>query len=529
MTDIKLRWYQEEAPTALIQGIETSPDVHPIAVVPTGAGKTIIACELVNQYLSIHPDKDVLILSHVEEILEQNWNALNNYFGYEVGLYSAGLGSRTIKKITVAGIQSVYRKAKSFQKVGLVIVDECHLVTTRGEGMYRSFLKALPNAQYAGLTATHFRLGHGYIHEGDGALFNEKVYDLSSVENFNRLVSEGFLSKLISKATENELDVDGLKTRMGDYITDEMSKKFDTKEITSKAVEEIIRYGQNYKKWLVFAIDIEHAEHIQAEFAKQGYNLACVHSKMESDRKEIIKAMKTSNEYRGVVNVNVLTTGFDVPDIDLIAILRPTQSPVIHVQTVGRGLRVAPNKDHCLVLDFAGNTERLGPINDVLVKKPGKGKKKEGAPVKKCPVCKVYCHPKTKVCDVCGHEFKFKVKLRGHSTTAAIVKPNTIDWVDIDRVKYSRHEKPGKPTSLKVTYDCGGTYFAEWICIDHGGYPGDKARKWVARRLPEGTAAPSNLDELLEVAHLLKVPSRVFLDTTSRFPLILQSEFDDEK
>lgn len=525
-----LRWYQEEAPDALLLEVERDKDVHPIAVVPTGAGKTIIICEFINKYLSKYPTKDILVLSHVEEILEQDYEAIDDYFeGVEIGLYSAGLGSRTIKKITVAGIQSVYRKAKDFQNVGVVVIDECQLVTTRGNGMYRTLLKAMP-AQYVGVTATHFRLGHGYIHEGEGALFNSKAYDLSSRENFNRLVEEGYLSELVSKATDFELDTKGLKTQMGDYVSKEMSDTFDRKEITKKAVAEIIKYGKNYKKWLIFAIDIEHAENICKEFIANGISCVAIHSKMEGNRKQAIKDVK-AGKYRATVNVNVLATGFDVPDIDLIASLRPTQSPVIHVQSIGRGLRVSIGKDHCLVLDFAGNIGRLGPINDVIIKTKGKGK--GGKPViKKCPECDMYHHPSVRVCDNCGHKFVFKSALTSVATTKDVVAKNLptkpepiIGWIDVEHTLYSLHMKPGKTSSMLVTYKCGLTSIKEWICIDHKGYPGHKAKNWVRFRLPKGATQPNNLQELYQIKNQLKLPKRIRVDTTNRYPIIHNAEF----
>ena len=523
--DIKLRWYQKEAPAALIQSLETSPDNHPVAAIPTGGGKTVIICEFIDKFLSLHPDKDVLVLSHVKEILEQNWDAITNYYPIDIGLYSAGLDSKTIQKITVAGIQSVYNKPELFPNIGIVIIDECHLVTTKGTGMYRKFLKALQNVQYVGLTATHFRLGHGYIHEGDGALFNDLAYDLTSVSNFNKLVDEGYLTKLIAKATDVALDTDGLKTSMGDFITSEMSEKYDTEIITEGAIREVIQFGKNYKKWLIFAIDIEHAEHIQAVFKAYGVNVALVHSKMaDSERDAIVRDVKRTTKYRGIVNVNILTTGFDVPDIDLIALLRPTQSPVLHVQSIGRGLRVAPGKTHCLVLDFAGNVERLGPINDVRLKKKGKGKGPDGPPVKKCPNCKAYCHPKAKVCPVCNWTFKFEVKIRDKAAEVNVVKKDFIGWVDVDRIAYKVHRKIGKPNSLKVTYDCGGFFFSEWVCIDHPGYPGDKAREWVKDRYP-GKNKPSNLEALFADKDNLKVPTRIVLDNTGIFAEVLQTDF----
>lgn len=528
--EIKLRWYQEEAVDATVEYFDDF-DGHPVVVVPTGAGKTIILCEMANQFMTDYPGAKILVLSHVKEILQQDHAALSKYFdGYDVGLWSAGLKSKTKANITVAGIQSVYRRPDIFKDFNFVIIDECHLINHNDEGMYRNFLNRLPKANYIGLTATHFRLGHGYIHEGKNALFTDVVYDLSSVENFNRLVKEGYLSRLISKATDADWDTEGVRTRGGDFRTDDLSTKFDREKITDEAVKEIIKYGKNYKAWLVFAIDIEHAEHIASKMNELGIKTACVHSKMKEDRSEVISAYKRGH-YRCMVNVDILTTGFDVPHIDLIAMLRPTKSPVLHVQAIGRGLRVAEGKDHCLVLDFAGNTERLGPINNVVVRKKGEGKG-NGEPItKRCPECDVIHHPSVKECDVCGHVFKFKEKIKTKAGSSDVVqgdnwKEELVKWHEVDEVQYYIHQKKGKPSSLKVTYLCGLKSFSEWVCIDHPpGFAKHKADNWVRHRAGDMPFTPDNLQDLYKNRYLLKVPKRILVDSSQKFASINDSQF----
>lgn len=564
------RWYQSEASDAVkdfITDPDVDPDSHPIVAVPTGGGKTVILCRIIDDILTIDPRMNILVLSHVREIIEQNHASLESYFGTDVGLYSAGLGSRTIKKITVAGIQSVYSKPELFYDVDYVLIDECHTVPVKGEGMYRSFLGEL-EATYIGLSATIFRLGHGYIHEGKGALFTDLVYDLTSRENFSRLVREGFLSRLISKRTLEGMDTDDIKVKRGDFALDDMSLKFDREAVTKPIVNEVVKFGKNYKKWLIFAIDISHAEHIAKMLNDQGVPTACVHSKMKQDRETVINDIK-KGKYRATVNVDVLTTGFDVPDIDLIAIMRPTKSPVFHVQSVGRGLRVvygdgdgdgdfdlntiegrlaaieAGPKQHCLVLDFAGNTERLGPVDDIQIKTKDDKKKGSGEAITKtCPECDVIHHAAVRVCDVCGYEFPFRHKLDLTASNSDITssgsksytQPKSVDWYDVTRVSYSIHSKKGSPSSLKVTYHCGiATRFNEWVCYDHKGFPKHKADSWVAYRVNEANrqgrtnpfrfGMPNNLRDLYKHVQFLAQPKRVLVDTTQKFANIKDSEF----
>jgi len=540
---MKLRWYQGEAVDALINYLFSNEPGHPIVVAPTGSGKTAIMCGFADEFLSKKIDSNILVLSHVQEILEQDYDSLSNYFdGFEIGLFSSGLQSKIIKKITVAGIQSVYRHPELFQDFNIVLIDECHTVTIKETGMYRKFLSSL-DANYVGLTATPFRLGHGYINKGEGALFTDIVYDLSSKENFNRLVNEGYLARLIPKSTEMEMDVSGVRTVAGDYSLKDLSQKFDREEITKQAVDEIIKYGKNYKKWLIFSIDIDHAEHIASYLNEKGIRTCCVHSKMEQDREQVISDYKRSY-YRAAVNVDIMTTGLDVKGIDLIAQLRHTKSPVVHVQSFGRGSRViyadgydldtidgriaaieASEKTHCLILDFAGNTEKLGPINDIVIKQKG-DKKTGGEPVvKTCPECGVYHPPAVRICDVCGYEFEFKTNLNAKASGADIIKETIVGWVDVDNVEYDIHPGKGnKPDSFLVKYVCGLRVFKEWICYDHTGFAGHKGRHWVRYRL-NGSTMPSDVYELAQWSDQLRKPKSIKVDTTDKFPRILDAEF----
>ncbi len=522
------RWYQDESVAALMGYLADSTG-HPVVVAPTGSGKTAILCKFINSFLSLYPTANVLVLSHVKEILYQDHKSLTDYFdGYEIGLFSAGLGSKTINKITVAGIQSAHRTPDEFAGFGIIIIDECHLITVKQNGMYRKFLSRIEAwrdyVPSIGLTATPFRLGHGYIYEGEGALFTDVVYDLSSYDNFNRLVSEGFLSKLITPTTELKLSVEGVRTQAGDFKASDLSDNIDRATITNDAVAETIKFGKNYKRWLVFAIDIEHADHITHTLNLNGIPAIAIHSKMEGDRTIELAASK-KGKYRAIISVGVLTTGYDDPEIDLIVILSPTKSPVKHVQTIGRGLRVHPGKDHCLVLDFAGNTARLGPINDIKIRSKVKGC--GGEPIiKHCPDCSCIQHPSARVCDVCGFKFKFKESIISTSSVDEVVRVQVEGWVDVDGVSYAIHKKKNSRDTLKVTYMCGIKSISEWICYDHEGWPKHVAIAWVKYRI-EGEM-PTDVPDLFLRVGDLRVPSKIFINTAEKFTKILKADFDNK-
>ena len=517
-----LRPYQEPIAPKVFKYLRNNKGKNPLVAAPTGSGKTVILAEIVRQALEIWPDVCIVVLSHVKEILEQDRKALSFHLNRKIGVYSVGLGTRDIQQVTVAGIQSVHKKADLFNSPKLlVIIDECHLIPPGNDTMYRRFLLGLDVKRVIGLTATPFRLKGGYIYGQPDSIFDDCVVDLTTKARFLKLIKDGYLCKLKATATHIELDPKDIRTIGGDFDNKQLSNKFDVKSITKRAVTEIIKTGANYKKWLLFAIDIEHAEHIAEELSEQGIPTMVVHSKMEFDRSTVIEHYK-SGTFRAIVNVNVLTTGFDDPEIDLIALLRPTKSPVIHVQTIGRGLRIAPNKDHCLILDFAGNTERLGPINDITVKKPKKGKK-GGEPItKRCPACDTIHAPAVRVCEWCGHKFVFKTELVGQSSSSDIIAGSGPSWYKVDDVIYTIHRKASSPDMMKVTYKCGLRSFQEYICVEHKGYAGHRAHHWLTYR---GMNDVQNTSWVVMNAHLLMKPTRIYLDTSGRYPTFKDYEF----
>lgn len=528
MIEYEERAYQAEAEDSLLKDVLSSKECHPVCCVPTGGGKSKILSSFIYKFLEECPHSNVLVLSHTEEILKQNLKAIQSFFpGIRIGLFSSGLKSKTIEKITIAGIQSSYKHANKFQDFDLCVIDEVHLVQTKknGNSMYQKFFAAT-QMQRVGLTATPFRCGQGLIYEGEGRMFNKLSYDLSSVENFNKLVDDGYLTKLISKSTEMEMDVEGLRQSAGDFNVKDLSTRFDRESITNTALDELVTMGRNYKSWLVFAIDTAHADHINEGLNGRGIASKALHSKVDVDRAQLTDDFK-NQKIRALVSVGMLCVGFDAPNIDLIALLRPTMSPVLHVQMPGRGLRVHPGKTHCLVLDFCSNIERLGPINNVQI--PQKGKKKgTGQPItKRCPECGCIFHPTIKVCDVCGHTFEFQQKLDVVSSDLEVVQrlpKNHQKWVSVVSVEYSIHEKKSSPDSLRVKYKCGLSTFNEYICFNHTGYAKHKANNWVSYRW-DGSEFPLDVAHLYRESDNLKIPKKLLVDTSSKYPSIKNAEF----
>ena len=471
---MKLRPYQSRAISQTFETLDRI-DGNPCLVLPTGAGKSIIVAEICQRIIKQAPEMRILMLTHVKELLAQNAEKLRAIWpGAPLGIFSASLRKRELgEPITFAGIQSVRNRPSEIGHIDLVIIDECHLVSHRDEGGYRSLLAALkeinPDLRVLGLTATPWRLGHGMITE-NGALFDELITGASIEE----LIHLGFLSTLRSKHPGTTLDTSGVKKRGGDFIDSELAKSVDTDDQNARVVAETIERASERRHWLVFCVGIEHAEHVSAEFERQGISSAVLSgkcSKLERERK--ISEFK-AGKIRALCNVNVLTTGFDFPDIDCLVMLRPTLSPVLYVQMVGRGMRLKSHTDNCLVLDFSGLVQTHGPITAVQPPKK-KGAAKEGeAPVKVCPECNELLHTSALVC-ICGYEFPPPEKKQASLHNDDIMGMEGTE-MEISEWEWRKHtsNRTGKEM-LKVSYygcNLSDPVVDEYLTVKHEGRAG---------------------------------------------------------
>lgn len=526
------RKYQADAEAALYQYFEQNTG-NPLIVLPTGAGKSLVIANFVRGIFNRWPDQRVVMLTHVKELIEQNHDKLVSVWpDAPVGIFSAGIGRRDMfDSIIFAGIQSVYNKARLLGRFDLVIVDECHLINHRADGMYRQFLadqQAMnPHLKVIGFTATPFRTGHGDITKAEEPIFTDVAYEKPLLE----LIDEGYLSPLVPKKTDAEIDLSSVHVRGGEYVQKELQAATDRDDLTQAAVKEIITQGADRRSWLIFCTGIDHSYHVRDALQQHGITAETITSRTTSADRERIIADYKAGRVKALTNANVLTTGFDAPETDLIAFLRATHSPVLYLQMAGRGTRLAPNKANCLVLDFAGNVMRHGPLDQIKAWDPSK-KRKQDAPSKACPECKTIVATAVRECPDCGHEFEF-VEAPQHearAATMAILSNQVVrkepECHEVSRVRYTKHVKRGSvtPPSLRVDYLCGLRWFSEWICIQHTGYAQGKARAWWRERL--AAPLPETVDQALNVVEYLKEPARIWVDENQKFPRILSYEFE---
>ena len=521
------RYYQSEAVDSIYQYFGTKKG-NPVVAMPTGTGKSIVIAEFIRGVVEKYPGQRIVVATHVKELISQNHEKLMLLWPTApAGIYSASVGRREIAPITFVGIQTVAKRAADFGKVDLLLIDECHLVGTGQNTQYLQFIEDLkkvnPHLKVIGLTATAYRLGMGMI--TDGGIFTDVCYDLTERQTFNRLIAEGFIAPLICRKTVTELDVTDVHKSGGEYVQKELQDAVDKAPITAAALKESLSMAHDRHHWLVFAAGITHAHHIAEMLNLMGVPAAVVSGDMpKKEREEVLRDFK-SGKYRAVVNNNVLTTGFDFPGIDMIIMLRPTSSPGLWVQMLGRGTRPCEGKINCLVLDFAGNTRRLGPINDpVIPRKKGKGGGGT-APVRICPDCATYNHASVRVCECCGHEFPTVIKIDATASLQQVVAddlPQIVNF-DVTSVSYFEHNKPGKPPSMKVVYMCGLRRFSQWVCFEHRGYAAHRAKLWWEERATK--PCPTTTAEALTRVGEIKSPTqiRVWINTTN--PEVLGYEF----
>jgi len=484
---MELRPYQQAAVDALYRHLRDHDD-NPCVVLPTASGKTPVIATICRDAVQRWNGR-VLIVAHVKELLEQAADKLQTIApDLAFGIYSAGLGSRdTLAPVIIAGIQSVHRRANELGRFDLVLIDEAHCIPPDGDGMYRSLIADLkrinPHIRVIGLTATPYRMQYGSICAPENIL-NAICFQIGVRE----LIVQGYLCPLISKAGRQKADFGGLHTRGGEYVSSEVEKLMDDSSLVESACREILEYTRDRHSVLIFASGVEHGDHIRQTLESMGAGCRCVFGDtLEFDRAQTLADFK-AGKLKYLVNVNVLTTGFDAPNIDCVVMLRPTLSAGLYYQMVGRGFRLHPSKTNCLVLDFGGNVVRHGPVDAISGdgKKSGDGE----APAKECPACHSVIATGYATCPDCGHVFppREKNKHDKSATDAGVLSGQaTIRTYPVQEVTYSVHIKrgapPNAPKSMRVDYRLGlGHWQSEWICFEHSGYARQKAEAWWIRR-----------------------------------------------
>ena len=471
--------YQQEAVEAVYHAAFDRRIPRVLVEAPTGAGKSVIIARLIAD--AVAEGVPVVCLQHVRELVEQNAAALGRLLpGVAIGVYAASLKRKQLDtSVVFASIQSLAR-AKTIPFFGLAVIDEAHMIPRRESAQYQAVLAQLrernPSLVTVGLTATPYRLDSGYLHEGNDAPFDEIAYRIG----LRTLIDRGRLVPPVAFAGSAEIDLQGVRRdRNGEYSPAEVEARAIAPELVERVCEDVttaIR-EQGRRAAIVFASGVAHAHALHEGLVKRGLRSGVVTAD-SADRDEVIDGIR-AGELDVVVNVGVLTTGFDAPRIDVVAIARATASTALYIQMVGRGLRTDEGKADCLVLDYGGNVVTHGPVDAPRpnVQRGGGGGE---APCKTCPGCRAIVATAVRICPECGHEWEYQAKHDGVAFGGSLLtSPEDEEgWRTVDRVEMRRHTKAGSPDSVRVTYQCGLEFVDEWVCPQHAGYPRVRYEMW---------------------------------------------------
>lgn len=391
---ITLRDYQQDAIDKLRQALAEGYK-RPVMQAPTGAGKTVIAAALVN--MAREKGKRVIFCVPAISLINQTVERFRANGIFDLGVIQADHEMTDLSQpVQVCSIQTLARR--EIPKVDLVIVDECHV-------MFKLYDKWMnwpewKDVPFIGLTATPWAKGMGAEGRWD---------HLIVATTTSKLIGENTLSDFKVYAPAHP-DLSGVKTMAGDYELKGLGEAMDKGSLVADIVSTWLARGQN-RPTICFAVNRVHAKHIETRFREAGVSAEYMDAFTDLDTRESIIGRFASGETKVICNVGVLTTGFDA-DVRCIILARPTKSEILYVQMIGRGLRRAEGKDHCLILDHSDTTLRLGFVTDIHCEELDSGTAKRAAKAKSVPLPKECnrCHflkpPKTIKCPACGHQPK---------------------------------------------------------------------------------------------------------------------------
>lgn len=533
------RAYQTEIEEAIIDYLFAEKG-NPIAASPGGTGKSFVMSKLTKRFVTEWPGTTVMILAMDGKLLTQNSNELLRYWPEApMGIYSSGLKIRdTRQPIIFGGIQSVAKRAAEFGPRNIIIVDEADQISHKEETLYQKFFYDMkqmnPNVRIIGFTATPYRLGMGCLTNMD--MWDKIVIDLTKTERFNFFIENNFLAPLTTKKTKKEIDVQYIAMKGGEFDQHELQEAADTDELNKAVVEECIAYGADRNHWLVYSSGVDHGHKLVKLFMSKGISAAMLTGKDKVDYRDEVEAKFRAGEIRVLINCGLYLRGWDFPALDLIAWARATQSTSLWVQGCVRGTRIHPSKENTLILDFAGNIKRLGPINDPVIPAPRrKGEAVGESPVKECPTCFSYVAIQCRTCPDCGYIFPPPKSIQKTASSDEILKKGSkashiaqIDDFYVQAVRYKPTLSKRGQYYLKVTYSVGTANFQESLFFDStSSWAKKRIQTWWEHRggkLP----IPEGVDEASDRSGELLIPTVIRVDTAGQYPQVVGVDFDED-
>lgn len=393
-----LRDYQQGAVDAAINWMRKS--IEPAVLeLCTGAGKSFIIAAIANWVYSTH-GKKVLCLQPSKELTEQNHEKYQ-LTGERAGIFSASAGRRDMRWPVVYGTPGTVKNSIDMfgDQFAAVIIDESHSLTPTIKTIIDGIRRHNANLRVIGLTATPYRANSGYIYqyseqgkweeEASEPYFNTLLYRVTAHE----LIDKGFLTAPTTTVTDAHYSTGGLQlNNRGQFDSKDVERAFEGKgRLTSDIVAEVVQHSVGRQGVMLFAATVNHAKEIMESLPPE--NSRMIGGDINSTKRERARLIKDfkKQRFKYLVSVGMLTTGFDAPHVDVVAVLRKTESPGLFQQIIGRGCRLYDGKQDFLLLDFAGNIEFHDLADDVFTPRIKTRKQSDGEapPVKaECPECK---------------------------------------------------------------------------------------------------------------------------------------------
>lgn len=412
---MELRPYQVDALNTVMNDLRHKPRV--LLQMATGGGKTLIFSEIIRRWMTEFPAMTIAVVAHRQELVTQARDKLRAIWPegfHKIGLACAGAGRvDTRRSVLIGSVQTLARRALR-HPIHLLIIDEVHrLSAVESGGQYHQLVNRLtdqnPNLRVLGVTATPYRLGYGYIYGPDCKPGRTNFFpELNFQISLEDLVAGGYLVPVRAKEGSSiGADLSRVKLTNGDYDATELNSLLLRGIHIQSAVDAYEKYGEGRDKVLIFAVSIEHAEKLAEAFSQAGHQSAAVHSQMAFRSRRRVLRDFDQGALKVLVNVGILTEGWDSPRVNLIMMCRPTKAPALFVQMIGRGTRLHPGKEDLLVLDLAENYKAHGDPSDPAVRLPGAGGGE--APFKVCPDCAALLPTSTLQCRDCGHQWEVRL------------------------------------------------------------------------------------------------------------------------
>lgn len=335
----------------------------PLVDMCVGSGKSLLFAELARRALA--RGERTIIAAHTRELVEQNAKACRDLMpGVHVGINAAALGERTWRApVICAAIQSIYKDAVSFGPIQMLGVDEAHLIGHSENGMYRDLHRALGFPRMPGGSGTTFRLQGGSLVEGEGAPFERVVFRYSILDG----IRDGYLCPAFSLGADDKMDPAKLKVGVdGDYTPGSQDAQMIA--AMDNHIAQMVHHGADRRAWLIFEASAKASVAMAARMNEWGIPTGLVLGKTPTVERASVIEQYRAGRLRALVNLQALTTGFNVPAVDLLVMRRRTKSLGLYIQICGRALRTSPGKTDCAVLDFAGNIDQHGPLDFIRPK-----------------------------------------------------------------------------------------------------------------------------------------------------------------